>query len=642
MVHKYKPAYQEPSFDGNIYTILLRIFIVSLLSIPMTGIAQVPKKALKYFNEANYDIGLNQYDLAKEKLMLAVKAYPDYEKAHLYLADIYYQEKDYAAALDEYHWVKNSGSHPGRVELFMSRIYFAVRDFTASVSLVDEYLSNENITDKARLNAELLRKNALFSEKAIAEAWSFLPVNLGIEVNSKNSEYLPSMNADESTVIFTRKIRGQEDLFVTGVDNGKWLEAVPIDEGTINTGHNEGAHCISSNGKLLFYTICNERNTRGSCDLYISKRQQNGWSAPLNLGPPLNSVAWDSQPSLSADGKTLYFVSNRRGGFGGKDIWMSRWENGLWKEPLNLGPAINTPHDEQTPFIHFDNETLYFSSDGHPGMGKQDIYFSRFRDGQWMEPVNLGYPFNTQQVESGLNISLDGKKAYYAAERDDGFGELDIYEFELPPFARPNRVTYVRAKIVDKQTGKPVETEFVLQDLGDKKVNITNTAIDGEFLICLPSGSDYSLHIKEDGYLLESFHFSLKDTVERKAFTLKIEIEAIETGQSVVLRNVFFETDSYDLLPESFSELEELYHFLIKHPDVNLEISGHTDNRGSRAYNMTLSLQRAQSVVSYLNSKGFDEGRLSAKGYGPDLPIADNSTRAGQAENRRTEFKILP
>jgi len=528
------------------------------------------------------------------------------------------------------------------VDLFMSKIYFATGDFIASVSLVDEYLSNDNLPEKSRMNAELLRENALFSERAIAKAWPFSPVNLGIEVNSKNSEYLPSMNADESTVIFTRKIRGQEDLFVTGVDNGKWLKALPIDEGTINTGHNEGAHCISANGKLLFYTICNERNTRGSCDLYISKKEENKWSVPLNLGPPLNSVAWDSQPSLSADGKTLYFVSNRRGGYGGKDLWLSKWENGVWKEPLNLGPAINTPYDEQTPFIHFDNETLYFSSDGHPGMGKQDIYFSRFLDGQWMKPVNLGYPINTQQVESGLNISLNGETAYYAAEREDGYGELDIYEFELPQFARPNRVTYVRAKIVDKQTGKPVETEFVLQNLSDEKMNVTSIANDGEFLICLPSGSDYSLHIKEDGYLLESFHFSLKDTVERKAFTLKIEIEAIETGQSVVLRNVFFETDSYELLPESFPELEELYHFLNNHPDVNLEISGHTDNRGSRAYNMTLSLLRAQSVVSYLNSKGFDAGRLSAKGYGPDLPIADNSTRAGQAENRRTEFKILP
>ena len=610
-----------------------------------SGFSQdVPKKAQKYFNAANYDIGLNQYETAKEKLLLAIKAYPDYLQARLFLADIYYQADSYEEAMEQYQWVRSTGSHPARVELFMARSEFQLQHFDRTVELIDEYLLNQKISKNARLNAELLKSNAIFSKKAYANALEFHPTNLGGSVNSSDHEYMPSLNADETTVIFTRLIRQQEDLYITGVDEGIWRQAVPIDEGPINTGHNEGAHCISADGKTLLFTICNEQTTWGSCDLYISKKGKKDWSPPKNIGAPLSSVSWDSQPSLSADGQSIYFVSNRKGGYGGFDIFVSHFNGESWGTPINLGPDINTAYDEQTPFLHFDGQTLYFSSNGHPGMGKQDIFFSRNINGEWTTPINLGYPINTAALESGLNISLDGRKAYYAAERIDGFGGLDLYEFEVPEFARPKRVTYVRARIVDSQTGKPVNAEFILQNLttATSSNSILNTAKDGEFLICLPSGSDYSLHIKDEGYVFESLNFSLKDTVIREAYVLSIKIDPVETGKKVVLRNVFFETDSYDLLPASTGELLELVKLLETYDEVKLEISGHTDNTGDRDYNMKLSLERAQSVVDYLIQKGISRERLIAKGYGPDNGIADNDTKEGRSENRRTEFVILP
>lgn len=617
--------------------ILLAVFLL----IPSVHSQNIPKKAKKFFNEANYDIGLNRFDTAEEKLLLAIKVYPGYERARIYLADIYYQTEEYSKAVEAYTWVRTNGNPPVRVALFLAKSHFELQQYDQVIELVQEYLDNERISPRSRNDAERLLANAEFSREAIEDPVEFDPQNLGPAVNSSDHEYLPVLSADESTVVFTRKIRGQEDLYRTGMDGDSWKEAEPLEEDVINTAHNEGAHCISADGKTLLMTICNERTTIGSCDLYLARKLRDGWTQPVNLGPKLNSVSWDSQPTLSADGKSIYFISNRAGGYGGKDIWVSHFRRGKWMDPVNLGPVINTPFDEQTPSIHFDNQTLYFSSEGHPGFGRQDIFFSRLVDGNWQNPVNLGYPINTSGSESGLSVSLQGEIAYFSAEREDGFGSMDIYSFELPEEARPQRVTYVKAIIRDKETGKPVNATFQLKNLDDPSASIVQTAVDGEILVCLPSGSDYSLHIKQDDYAFESFHFSLKDTVERKPFILDVQVETIKTGTNVVLQNVFFETDSYELHPASFSELEELTKLMQDNPDIRIEISGHTDNTGDHAYNIQLSAARAQSVVDHLVSNGIDAHRLIAVGYGPDRPVASNASAEGRALNRRTEFTVI-
>ncbi|MEZ5008447.1 MAG: OmpA family protein [Chitinophagales bacterium] len=617
------------------------VLLVLTIGVNTTIHAQVSKKAQKYFDEADYDIGLNLFESAKEKLLLALKASPNFDKAHLYLANVNFQLEDFEGAIEEYNYVIQKESYPFVVNLYVARAYFSTQQFDPALKYIDLFLANDKISSTARITAERLKRNAQFSKEAIKHPFDYQPKNLGEAVNSADSEYMPYLSADEETVIYTRKIHNQEDLYITGKKGDEWMPSKPMEEGVITTGHNEGAHCISANGKMLLYTICNEKNTLGSCDIYISKRVKDGWSFPVNIGKPISSFSWDAQPSLSADGLSLYFVSNRSGGYGGKDIWVSHYQNKRWQEPINLGPEINTEYDEQSPFIHFDNETLYFSSDGHPGLGKQDIYFSKLKDSVFTKPINLGWPINTHQNESGLNISLDGNVAYYAAEKPEGFGELDIYEFKTPDFAKPKRVTYVKANIFDQVTQQSIDAEFVLSDLEGNLTPITSVTEDGSFLICLPSGKDYSLHVKKDGYLFESYNFQLKDTVQRNAHVLKINLEPMEKGKSIVLNNVFFQTNSFELLPESKVELDELFHLLSLHPTAIVEISGHTDNIGHTTYNLVLSQKRAQSVVNYLIEKGIASDRLKAKGYADIKPIADNDTPEGRAKNRRTEFMVI-
>ena len=603
--------------------------------------AQVSKKAQKYFDLANYDIGLNKYDTAKENLLLAIKMDADFMKAHLYLANVYYQLNEYNNAIEEYNYALEQKEFPFVVHLYLARSHFSLQQYDAAIQHINSFLANEKIFNKSRTEGERLKMNAEFSRQAIKHSLDFYPKNLGESVNSDNDEYMPCLSADEETVIYTRKINNQEDLYLTGKKGSDWLLSNPLEEGVITTGHNEGAHCISADGKLLLYTICNERATMGSCDLYFSKKTKQGWSLPVNIGSPINSTAWDAQPSLSADGKSIYFVSSRGGGFGGKDIWVCHYINKKWSSPINLGSNVNTAFDEQSPFIHFDNETLYFSSDGHPGLGKQDIYFSRLKDAGFGKAVNLGWPINTGKNESGLSISLDGNTAYYAAEHDNGFGGLDIYEFQTPNFAKPKRVTYVKAIILDQISKEAINAEFVLSDIEGNLTSIKKITEDGSFLICLPSGKDYSLHVKKDGYLFESYHFQLKDTVERKARVITVNLKPLTSGKSVVLNNVFFPTNSFELMPTSKIELDELVDLLLKHKEARLEISGHTDNTGSAEYNIELSQKRAQSVVDYLIEHDIAMDRLIAKGYGDQKPIANNSTEAGKAKNRRTEFLVI-
>lgn len=602
--------------------------------------AQISKKAQKYFDEANYDIGLNQWESAKEKLELAVKASPKFDKAHLYLANVYYQLEDYSAAIKSYEYTIQQESFPNKVYQYLAQSYFEVQELDKAIEQIEQYLANDKISELSKAEGNQLKANAIFSKTAILHPVPFEPINLGSNINSEMDEYLPSLNADESTVLFTRKVNGQEDLFSTGKTKDGWKEAEIVGENVISTGHNEGAHCISANGKLLLYTICNKKPSLGSCDIYLTKLIGENWSEPVNISKPINSTAWESQPTLSADGKSIYFVSNRAGGFGGKDLWVSHNVDGYWQEPVNLGPEINTIFDEQTPSIHFDNETLYFSSDGHPGLGKQDIFYSRKVNGKFTKPVNLGYPINTNKNESGLNISLNGLEAYYAAEKEEGFGGLDIYQFLTPKAAQPKRVTYVKARILDSKE-KLVSADFTLTDINSNETIISDFTDDGNILIALPSGREYAFHVKKDGYLFESYHFQLKDTVERNAYLIELHLNPIIIGNHNILNNVFFETDSYQLTSNSNTELNNLVELLNTNKTMKLEISGHTDNVGNDDYNQELSQKRAESVVNYLIKNGVNPDRLIAKGYGSQQPNFSNDSEEGRLKNRRTEFKII-
>jgi len=384
----------------------------------------------------------------------------------------------------------------------------------------------------------------------------------------------------------------------------------------------------------------------GSCDIYQAFRKGNKWGMPRNLGGPVNSSKWESQPSISADGKTLYFVSNRSGGSGGMDIWVTQLApNNEWTIPRNLGDKINTPFSEETPFIHPDGKTLYFTSDGHVGMGEKDIYVTRKdADGTWSEPKNLGYPINTWNDEQGLFVAASGENAYFSSDRKGGYGKLDLYSFKLYEEARPTRVTYVKGKVKDKETGKPLGAKFELIDLATSEVVIESSSdqIDGKFLVTLPVDHEYALNVSLDEYLFYSEHFSLpKEQDITKPYRMDVDLQPIKFGEKVVLKNIFFETASFDLLPESTVELDKLVAFMNNNASIHIEIGGHTDNVGKPEDNQLLSENRSKSVRQYLIDHAIPEGRIQYKGYAERQPIDTNETPEGRANNRRTEFKVV-
>ncbi len=414
--------------------------------------------------------------------------------------------------------------------------------------------------------------------------------------------------------------------------------------GSINTPQNEGAQNISQDGNWLVFTGCNRPDGFGSCDIYISYLTNDGWSEAINLGGKINSDQWDSQPCLSPDKRDLYFSSRRFGGYGGSDLYVSHLQaNGRWSEPENLGPEINTAGDESAPFIHADNQTLYFTSTGLPGYGEEDLFVVRKGDdGKWGKPLNLGYPINTISHEGTLFIAADGKTAYYASDRSEGKGGLDIYSFEMREDLRPAKTLWVKGKVFDQKTSAGLPSTVELIDLASKQIiSRVQTDETGNYLITLPVGKDYAFNVARRGYLFYSDNYSLKEKAPDSTYQKDIPLQPIEVNAAIVLRNIFFDFNKYDLKPESQVELDKVVQLLQENPTVKVQIEGHTDNVGSATDNQKLSENRAKSVVTYLNSKGIRLERLIAKGFGATKPIADNKTEEGRAQNRRTELKIV-
>ncbi|MGH2564044.1 MAG: OmpA family protein, partial [Ginsengibacter sp.] len=470
---------------------------------------------------------------------------------------------------------------------------------------------------------------------------------LGDSVNTNESEYFPSLPIDGKKLIFTRRVNNNnEDFYESDLNkNNTWSKAYPL-PGNINSStFNEGAQNVSQDGKWLIFTGCNFPEGLGSCDLYISYLTKNGWSEPENLGPNVNSEFWESSPSLSPDKRDLYFSSNVPGGFGGSDIWVChRTENGKWSEPLNLGPEINTSGDEGTPFIHADNQTLYFNSNGHPGYSeKPDIFVShKLPGGKWSKAENLGYPVNTIGDEGSLVVTADGKTAYYSSDRSDTKGGLDIYSFELREDLQPLKTLWVQGKVYDAETKSGIPSTVELADISNGQImNKLQTDEDGNYLITLPVGKDYAFNVNRKGYLFYSENYNVSSTAPDSTFQADIPLQPIEANAHIILKNVFFDTKRTALKPESVTELDNVVRLMNENPKIKILITGYTDNVGKPADNLALSKGRAVAVVNYLLNKGVRNERLSFKGLGETNPVADNKTEEGRALNRRTELSVV-
>ena len=623
---------------------------------------KIPKRAEKLYTKANEKYKFYDFEEAKKLLNKSLKFYPNYQKAYLRLGEIHWRLEEFDDAQKMYEKMlelNKTAKTSFQTHFSLSRLAYEQDKYEMAIEHLNKGLAREIPTsdnwNKRKENAIWLLKNCEFAQKAIQNPVPFKPVLLDSTINSRHDEYLPMVTADEEKLVYTRRFNGtaggNEDFYYSFQENKVWLQAKDLGS-PINTAENEGAICISPDGKRLFFAAKGREDSEGGFDIYYCYKKGEHWLGPFNIGRPVNSSQWDSQPTISANGRALYFCSRRKGGYGGIDIWVSFLENNKWSEPVNLGPNINTAGDEQSPFIHPDDETLYFSSNGHIGMGDADLYMSR-KDSldMWGKVENLGYPINTSGNENGLIVTANGDRAYYSSLNIIDSTGLDLYYFELPKKIQPNYVTYVKGKVFDQKTYKKTSAVIELLDLETGKVILKTVAdsVTGEFLVTLPAGKNYMYNVSKEGYLFHSENFSLRDYHKDEPYLLDIglipmiqeESQTWNVGQTVVLKNVFFETASYDLKAESYSELERLCQLLKDYPKLKIEISGHTDSIGTENYNQHLSTNRAKAVYSYLLTKGIDSQKITYKGYGSTKPIATNKTEEGRAANRRTAFTIL-
>ncbi len=615
------------------------------------------KKAEKLFGLAADAYNLRDYDKAKKSLNKAVEEDPLFIEAYVLRGDIYSDERNYPDAITSYK--KALEVNPD----YSFTLYYIVANLELTYGRYSDaktdylkFLAYPSIPPEKREKATVNLALCEFGIQAVSHPVPFDPVNLGDSINTQVDEYVNAITADEQALFFTRKLpknaqtidqnnEYEEDFFISKRKDSTWLRARNLGP-PINTHGNEGALCISPDGSYLFFAACNRSDGYGSCDLYWSKKTGNDWSIPENLGPQVNSKYWDSQPSFSSDGKTLYFASKRSGGKGSSDIWKSVLQpDGQWNDPVNLGDSINSKLEEMAPFIHPDDQTLYFSSHGHPGMGGLDLYYSRKNpDGNWGKPVNMGYPINTYADEITLIVNPKGELAYISSDKFGGKGKQDVYSFKLYKEARPIQVTYLKGIVFNRETLQKLEARFELIDLETGKTVIESRSdpLTGEFLVSLPVSRNYALNVSKPGYLFYSDNFSLAGESSRlKPYVKDIPLQEVKVGQTVVLKNIFFDTDKFELKEESKIELGKLTELLVKNPKMHIELSGHTDNIGSADHNLTLSRNRAQAVYDYLVAKGISSDRLSYQGYGFNRPIDTNDTEQGRANNRRTEFKVI-
>jgi outer membrane protein OmpA-like peptidoglycan-associated protein/outer membrane protein assembly factor BamD (BamD/ComL family) len=635
-----------------------RILFIFLVAFPFSAFAQAglstkSNKAIELYTEAdNYRVR-GQHAEAIDLLNQAIAKDKKFVEAYYRLGLVYMTTKNYSKAIENFEKGLELTNEVKKQKVFwydLGETYLLTGQYDKATATLTEFVKVENQNKQKLDRASLMLKNATFAKSNQTEKAKYQQRKLSDTVNCFAMQYFPVLTADQQELIFTRRLVGigddDEDLVVSRKDaNGRWYSPVSISK-NINSKFNEGTCTISADGRKLIFTSCSGRRGFGSCDLFESTKIGMDWSEPVNLGPNVNSFDWESQPSLSADGRTLYFVSDRKGGYGRRDIWYSTLDDqGQWTKTLNLGTPVNTQYEEYSPFIHVNGKTLYFASNGLVGFGGFDLFFSERLENGWSLPENVGSPINDHEDQFSLFITADGKKGYYSHEEmtASGIPMGRLYEVQIPENQQIKyRSNYVKGTVKDKKTGKELRAKIELFDINKNKIVslVHSDSLSGEYLMVLTQGSEYVLYVNKKGYLFQSLNFNYSDVSDFDPLTINIELDPALKGSVSVLKNIFFDVDKFDLKEKSITELEKIVQFLTENPQIRVEISGHTDNTGSAAYNQQLSEKRAKSVYSYIVGKNINPSRLAWKGYGSSKPIQPNDTEEGRQQNRRIEFTI--
>jgi outer membrane protein OmpA-like peptidoglycan-associated protein len=607
--------------------------------------------------ECHFRLGLSAYRIARE-------SGKGYDAAIRYLEKVqstcptYHSDVPYTLGTMRYA----EGDFAGAAKAFEAFRKFPSDDATRMSKDYDKkYQDVEEVMPELQFYVDFYSNTAPLDPKALAN------------VSTPDDEYLPMFSPDNELIFFTRKrmVRAKGDIVSREVE--ELMEARRPNASTdfdparilpepFNTGDNYGGVTISVNNKEMFVTVCEPPDSRGyrNCDIYRTHYdsrfnldyggQEWEWTGLDNLGPNINTPdGWESQPSLSGDGRTLYFATVRAN-TDGIDIFQStRNEKGEWSKAVPV-KGINTYGNEKAPFMHSDSRTLYFAAKqdsagrGHRGVGGYDIFFSKLNDdGTWTKPRNIGHPINTDQDEHGLIVSTDGRTAYFASGRYKGMGGLDIYGFKLPENVRPEEVLLVKGQVKDDkgQVVKDATVEIKYMDTRQTEIIQVDNS-DGRYatVVKLRPGADVVMTVKKQDHVFESRSFSAEDSLKPGVTAVDMTVRKIEVGKSYRVNDIKFASNSTAITKASEHILDELIVFLKENPTVKIRVEGHTDNVGRLEDNMALSSDRAFTVMEYLQDQGVAAGRLAFKGLGPTKPVASNDSAEGRALNRRTEFVI--
>ncbi|MEQ9303141.1 MAG: OmpA family protein [Marinoscillum sp.] len=629
--------------------------LLALCIYTLTATAQEPREI---YNDGIHALNSGNFSKAIDKFKEAVNLKNDYQDAWYYLGITFNYSKQWDDAVYSFGRLKsiNPNYNPWMY-------YEACRALIESNKLVDAQNAANMFLNKLpdvpknmmarqqgiyKLNYAKKSLVVRAAEKTMSDP---LPVSA---INSISGDYMPQVSPTGTRLYFTSVRQGGfdnpdqdeptdfgEDLYFSTLQGGAWSNPQLLPEPLNSMGDDFGS-AFTGDGQMMVYVRCGAEESIGNCDLYITQLVGTDWSTPMNMGNVVNSEEWDSQPTISADGNRIIYTSARVGGFGGSDLYLAEKNHlGEWGIPQNLGGFVNTPFNENSPYLAPDGKTLYYASNGHPGFGGMDIFYCIFENGKWSKPVNLGAPLNSVGDDTNFSISAEGL-GYFSSSRID-VSNYEIFQIELPDHLKPKPTVVVQGIVSNSKTSTPIGAVVLIEDINSGElisVNKSNSS-SGAYLVVLPAGRNYSVSASSKGFFFYSQSFELPADTTYQEITNDIALEPIEKGTKVVLNNIFFESGRAELKPISYVELNKAADLLKDNATMVIEIGGHTDNLGSDALNLSLSQKRAEAVQKYLVLAGIEAARVRSKGYGETQPIADNATEEGRAKNRRTEFEIV-